>query len=74
MSKELQMSIIKKIQSAGGDTAVETFLSSEGQDLPAIKLTDKELEILGGGGFWSNIGDGFAGAWDIISNGHWENE
>ncbi len=74
MSQDLQVSIIKKIQAAGGDSAVEAFLSSEGKDLPAVQLSQTELALLTGGGFWSNIGAGFAGAWEIVTNGRWENE
>ena len=47
--KATAISIIEKIRKAGGDEALKAFLDSKGEDMPALKLTSKEMELLKGG-------------------------
>ena len=47
--KKTVVGILKKVYDAGGEPAVIAFCDSKGKDMPAIKLTDKELGLLNGG-------------------------
>jgi len=41
--------ILKKVYDAGGEPALVAFIETKGKDLPAIKLTKKEMEFLKAG-------------------------
>lgn len=42
-------SILSKIHNASGEEGLKKFISSKGEDMPPIKLTDEEMKYLKGG-------------------------
>ena len=52
--------IFEKVEKAGGKAALQRCIESGGTDIPAIKLTPKEMELLNGG-LKASFGDVCAG-------------